>query len=62
MIVSLEKFEDTNEVIGRRKSKKDRYYKGQKKKRTKGQTMIFQNTTQKIKNRSSNANPTKYLV
>jgi hypothetical protein len=32
------------------------------KKRTKGQTMIFQNTTQKIKNRSSNTNPTKYLV
>ena len=26
------------------------------------QTTIFQNTTQKIKNRSSNTNPTKYLV
>jgi hypothetical protein len=61
MIVSLEKLKDTNEVIGRRKSKKDKYYKGQKK-RTKGQTMIFQNTTPKIKNRSSNTNPTKYLV
>jgi hypothetical protein len=32
MIVSLEKLKDTNEVIGRRKSKKDRYYKGPKKK------------------------------
>jgi hypothetical protein len=51
------KFEDTKDVIRICISQKDRQCNGQKKKKTKGQTMI--NKTLKWNERLSNPKPTK---
>ena len=49
-------FEDTKEVIRSRKSKKNRQYNGQKKKRTKGQTLISKILYRKLKNGQNEPN------
>ena len=49
LIYTDEKFEDTKEVIRSRKLKTDRQYNGQKKKKTKGQTMIYTTLHSKLK-------------
>jgi hypothetical protein len=48
MVMEQEKFEHTYEIIINHKSK-DRQYNGKKKKKTKGQTLIYKNLHRKLK-------------